>query len=189
MKVSAELSEEVGGSSTKGMRSEGMIPGLDGLRAVAVIMVMLFHQHILEFGWAGVQLFFVLSGFLITAVLYRQKGAHLGPYIQRFYWRRFLRIFPVYYAYLALLSLLIAVRLVPKDVSSHLPYAFAYLYDFVYAQGVLTPSKTISHFWSLSVEEQFYLVWPFVIFFCTKRTLEWVLWAIVVTGPLIRYLT
>ena len=82
-----------------------MIPGLDGLRAIAILMVFASHSDLVEFGWAGVQLFFVLSGFLITGILLEMKEAlPSGQYFIKFYGRRFLRIFPLYYFYLAVMA-------------------------------------------------------------------------------------
>ena len=78
-----------------------MIAGLDGLRAVAFLIVFFFHTRNLPFGWLGVQLFFVLSGFLITDILLRMKEKlPRGDFFKKFYGRRFLRIFPLYYFYL-----------------------------------------------------------------------------------------
>src|SRR5262249_8735903 len=76
------------------------VRGLDGLRAIAALMVLLYHFQILPIGWAGVEVFFVLSGFLITRILIdsAHKDSRLRDYLGRFYWRRSLRIFPLYYA-------------------------------------------------------------------------------------------
>src|SRR5574339_1073189 len=81
-----------------------MIPGLDGLRAIAFLLVFAFHTDYLQIGWIGVQFFFVLSGFLITGILLDMKKS-LPPrdYFFKFYGRRFLRIFPLYYFYLLLM--------------------------------------------------------------------------------------
>src|SRR5690349_9740516 len=83
------------------------LPALDGLRAFSILLVVLFHwpYHFLnaKFGWVCVNFFFVLSGLLITNILLQQKNEPLKPYLYRFYKSRTLRIFPLYYAYLALL--------------------------------------------------------------------------------------
>src|SRR5512138_3827702 len=92
-----------------------MIPGLDGLRAIAILMVFASHTDLVEFGWVGVQLFFVLSGFLITGILLDMKESlPAGKYFAKFYGRRFLRIFPLYYFYLALMAV-VAYRLMSLD--------------------------------------------------------------------------
>ena len=82
---------------------------LDGLRALAVLLVVFFHAGWLRFGWIGVQIFFVLSGYLITTGLLESRGDSVGAYLKRFYGRRALRIFPLYYAYLAVIALAAAV--------------------------------------------------------------------------------
>src|SRR5690349_23272487 len=87
-----------------------MIPGLDGLRAVAFLIVFFFHTRNLPFGWMGVQLFFVLSGFLITDILLRMKESlPRREFFVKFYGRRFLRIFPLYYFYLILIVIFIYI--------------------------------------------------------------------------------
>jgi peptidoglycan/LPS O-acetylase OafA/YrhL len=84
-----------------------MIPGLDGLRGVAFLLVFALHTGYLEIGWVGVSLFFVLSGFLITGILLDMKKSLTSKeYFFKFYGRRFLRIFPLYYFYLLLAGLL-----------------------------------------------------------------------------------
>ena len=75
-----------------------MIPGLDGIRAIAILLVFFLHADYVYIGWVGVQLFFVLSGFLITNILLRMKETESGKdFFKKFYGRRFLRIFPLYY--------------------------------------------------------------------------------------------
>ena len=92
-----------------------MIPGLDGLRAVAFLIVFFFHTRNLPFGWMGVQLFFVLSGFLITDILLRMKEKlPQREFFIKFYGRRFLRIFPLYYFYLILLATLFFFIAIPE---------------------------------------------------------------------------
>jgi len=157
-----------------------MIPGLDGVRAVAFLIVFFFHTRNLPFGWLGVQLFFVLSGFLITDILLRMKEKlPRREYFIKFYGRRFLRIFPLYYFYLALLAVLIL--LVPalglKGLNAELSHKFwnqivvgaLYIYDFFHASAFFERSRFFVHLWSLSVEEQFYLIWPLLIFLTPRE--------------------
>lgn len=151
---------------------------LDGLRAIAVLAVLWTHylpeQYWLfgiYWGGFGVRLFFVLSGFLITGILlkcreYVTEGQQTSLLILRqFYIRRFLRIFPLYYAMLALTAL-IAIPSVRETITWHITYLsnvyFAIRGDFY---------GPVSHFWSLAVEEQFYLIWPWLILFLNKRYL------------------
>jgi peptidoglycan/LPS O-acetylase OafA/YrhL len=157
-----------------------MIPGLDGLRAVAFLIVFFFHTRNLPFGWMGVQLFFVLSGFLITDILLRMKEKlPQREFFIKFYGRRFLRIFPLYYFYLILLAALIfllpALNLGTLNVElgrgflNQIWVAAVYLYDFFHASAFFERSRFFTHLWSLSVEEQFYLLWPLLIFLVPRE--------------------
>jgi peptidoglycan/LPS O-acetylase OafA/YrhL len=152
-----------------------MIPGLDGIRAVAFLIVFFFHTRHLPFGWLGVQLFFVLSGFLITDILLRMKERlPRREFFVKFYGRRFLRIFPLYYFYLLLVGLLIAAlpALKLNALRAELGPSFlnqvwvslVYGFDFFHATAFFERSRFFTHLWSLSVEEQFYFVWPLLIF-------------------------
>ena len=164
---------------------DGPIRTLDGLRGVAVAFVLLLHFGYLNGGWIGVQLFFVLSGFLITGVLVADRDAPLGPYLKRFYWRRALRIFPLYYGYLAILGLACAILGRPARFPEHaLPLA-TYTYNFTRASD-FTPSPFFTHFWSLAVEEQFYLVWPLLVHALSRRARVAQSAVLVVFGPLVR---
>ncbi|MBL8076935.1 MAG: acyltransferase [Anaerolineales bacterium] len=152
-----------------------MIAGLDGLRAVAFLIVFFFHTRNLPFGWLGVQLFFVLSGFLITDILLRMKEKlPRREFFIKFYGRRFLRIFPLYYFYLLLIAVFIfifpALKLnllnaeIGKGYLNQVWVAALYVYDFFHASVFFERSRFFTHLWSLSVEEQFYLLWPLLIF-------------------------
>ena len=119
------------------------------------------------FGWAGVDLFFVLSGFLITGILYdtlNEKG-----FFRNFYARRFLRIFPLYYGSIAVLLLLTG----PLGISWHGSelILLGYLQNVPPLMGAIpaTVHRYTAHFWSLAVEEQFYLLWPCIMFYIRDR--------------------
>ena len=161
-------------------------PGLDGVRTLAVFLVILSHQAIWKLGWVGVQLFFVLSGFLITGILYRASQAPLRSYLRNFYGRRALRIFPLYYGYLAVLAVAVLLGKMPSDVGGRLAYATAYVANHYH--GGEGGARLLLHFWSLAVEEQFYLVWPFLIYFCPRQQLRRVLIGLVLAGAPIRFL-
>jgi peptidoglycan/LPS O-acetylase OafA/YrhL len=174
------------------------IAGLDGLRAVAVLLVFLFHERLLlPFGWVGVQLFFVLSGFLITGILDAGRDRPAMARIWRFYGRRTLRIFPLYYAYLlGVVGLAgasaLAVGRVPHEAEralTQLPWALGYGYNLLHASVAFEHSRVLTHFWSLAVEEQFYLLWPAMIWLTPRNRLPWLLWAVVLTGPWLRLAT
>jgi peptidoglycan/LPS O-acetylase OafA/YrhL len=162
------------------------VPGLDGLRAVAVFLVVLFHQGLLAFGWVGVQIFFVISGFLITGILNRRRSQGLRAYLFEFYGRRSFRIFPLYYAVIALFAAALAVGFRSDALKPGLPYAATYTYNLWHATTAFRHSKLISHFWSLCVEEQFYLVWPLFVYLCRPAHIKKALWGIVIAGPVMR---
>lgn len=144
---------------------------LDGLRAIAVSSVLFAHfipvkyQLSLPFGSAGVQLFFVLSGFLITSILLRSKDVKLSQSLTNFYARRFLRIFPLYYLVLAICGLFGWMTW-----KEDLPWHIFYLSN-VYINKLGQWPEIGGHLWSLSVEEQFYLIWPLLVFLTSKSSL------------------
>ncbi|MEM5311390.1 acyltransferase [Paraburkholderia sp. JHI869] len=147
--------------------------GLDGLRALAVVLVFLSHKaHVdaVDAGKIGVWLFFLISGYLIIGELHRnrvrieQHGARTAALLYVFFMKRTLRIFPVYY--LLLIALTIAhASFYQRDVDLGLAWHFAFLSN--YWIGVVHDGwpGTVSHFWSLAVEQQFYLVAPFALLF------------------------
>jgi peptidoglycan/LPS O-acetylase OafA/YrhL len=177
---------------------------LDGLRGVAILAVMLYHftgsykganpllrlwSGVAGAGWMGVDLFFVLSGFLITGILY--DTAHAEHKVKNFYARRALRIFPLFYAVLFGLLLLTPV-LHMHWRPEHLLYFF-YLsnIDHLLVPDFQLPSQWVNlgHLWSLAVEEQFYLLWPFVVWRVKNRTrLLRIILAVLVAGPILRAL-
>ena len=192
--------------------SRARVPVLDGLRGIAILLVMEFHffgmpafagprsAHLLDRGawvirnpgWAGVDLFFVLSGFLITGVLLDAKGG--AGYFRNFYARRGLRIFPVYYAFL-----LFVVLAVPHlgnleeitgtaGVVAHQGWYWSSLYNFGIATSADVGRATFfqAHFWSLAVEEQFYLVLPALVLVLSRRGLAIACAACVVSALVLR---
>jgi peptidoglycan/LPS O-acetylase OafA/YrhL len=164
----------------------GKLPGLDGLRALAVLAVFAFHFGALPFGWVGVQAFFVLSGFLITQLLRQNTSTPLGHYLWTFYGRRALRIFPLFFVVLAAFYLACQVGMEAHGLREGLPYAATYIYNWYHATSAFVHSKLITHSWSLCVEEQFYLLWPFVVYFCSTARLRTVLICVMLLGPLVR---
>jgi peptidoglycan/LPS O-acetylase OafA/YrhL len=167
---------------------------LDGLRAIAVLLVCWHHwmprrYHLgINWGSTGVDLFFVLSGFLITGILLacrrslEQGRQGVAFTARRFYARRFLRIFPLYYAVLAVAS--VALTLEPGILVS----LWTYTFNLYGAWSGALSGRLISHFWSLAVEEQFYLVWPWVILLVPRRALVPVVCATLAVGPLSRWI-
>ncbi len=171
-----------------------MIPGLNGLRAFAFLILFGLHTDYLQFGWMGVQLFFVLSGYLITGILLRMKEKlPARQYFLKFYGRRFFRIFPLYYFYiflmLGLTTWLISISYKPNIMrvfADQIWYAILYVYDFYSAYRGFVPSRFLDHLWSLSVEEQFYIVWPLLVFLVPEKSLKNLFLAGVVAGPVFR---
>ena len=171
-----------------------MIPGLDGLRAIAFLLVFAFHTNYLDCGWVGVQLFFVLSGFLITAILVdMKKTLPSKAYFVKFYGRRFLRIFPLYYFYLFLIAGIACwlyfshyrVNLM-LEYFNQLPSALTYTYNFLYASVWFKTSYFLTHFWSLSVEEQFYIIWPLLILLTPSSSYKKLFIGAIILGPVFR---
>jgi peptidoglycan/LPS O-acetylase OafA/YrhL len=174
--------KEVLSTSTKG---DGRVPALDGVRGLAILLVMAHHYgqllvplhpidvpvlYATSAGWVGVDLFFVLSGFLITGILYDTRRAR--NYFQSFYARRILRIFPLSYTaltfFFCLLPLLGSKAL--GETASRWPWFWFYGTNFLIVRHGW-PSRYVQHFWSLAIEEQFYLVWPLLVFLLPRRWL------------------
>ncbi len=172
--------------------TQGRLVGLDGLRGLAMLLVILVHLNLFGAGWVGLSSFFVLSGFLITRILFDDIAGtdRLGECLKRFYIRRTLRVFPIYYLYLSILLVLgLFVEVVHRQTSGELPYAFAYVYNLFLTTDKHHGTHLLDHLWSLSVEEQFYLLWPLVVYFVGRKRLPIVLVAILVATPLLRWAT
>jgi peptidoglycan/LPS O-acetylase OafA/YrhL len=185
------------------------VPALDGLRGIAILWVMYYHFAnrdgaltstaarafiaIGQLGWAGVDLFFVLSGFLITKILLRARGK--PSYFRDFYMRRVLRIFPLYYG-----TLFVVFCLIPHIFPIHDPEVLRVYRDqiwlFTYSSNVVNAIRgdfafsagwlSLNHFWTLCVEEHFYLVWPALVFFLSRKVLLRTSIAIIVLVPVFR---
>lgn len=152
------------------------------------------YTNYLQIGWVGVSLFFSLSGFLITSILLDMKNSlSTKDYFIKFYGRRFLRIFPLYYSYLLIIALLgkwlLSIRFKPTEmqiVLDQIGYAAAYVYDFFFTTATYQPSRFLDHFWSLSVEEQFYIFWPMLILLVPEKSLKKLFIGFIVLGPAFR---
>ena len=176
--------------------SRDRLPVLDGIRGIAILLVMTFHfwmvgiaggsllrervyGDVAGMGWMGVDLFFVLSGFLITGILYDSREA--SHYFRVFYARRTVRIFPLYYAALAIFLLvgpLVLAHLHRTTLASIHSTSAASLFSWTYLlnwymglKGWDAVARPLVQFWSLAVEEQFYLIWPFLVLKLPRRRL------------------
>ena len=175
-----------------------MLKGIDELRAIAILLVFLYHADKTHFGfgWVGVQMFFVLSGFLITRILVKARHEQpAGAFFKDFYGRRALRIFPLYFLYLGAVGLIAAIAIDAFGYTAdghfalfraQLPYALTYTYNVFHASAAFQGTGLLTHLWSLAAEEQFYFVWPFVIFFVPAARYRQVFLGILVAGPLLR---
>jgi len=196
------------------------IPVLDGIRGMAIVLVLFHHctdmavvtgvdkaaSLFLHWGGFGVDLFFVLSGFLITGILADTRG-HRG-YFRSFYARRVLRIFPLYYA-ICLLSFVVLPNVGPmlakapgvsasiaETISTKLDrfgtvggdqwYYWTYLSNFVAAKVDMWRHGILDVSWSLAIEEQFYLVWPLLVFMLGLLRMRWVCVGLLVLSPVFR---
>jgi peptidoglycan/LPS O-acetylase OafA/YrhL len=160
---------------------ESRIPQLDGLRALAISAVYVHHAFHLPLLWAGVDLFFVLSGFLITGILLREKRTPLEG-LKHFYARRALRILPPYG--MALLVTQIAVGIFWK---TDWPWLTSFASNIGLAFGKMKTAALVP-LWSLAVEEQFYLVWPWLLLWTTRRTVRIGAFACLLLAPCLRFL-
>src|SRR4051812_42732359 len=187
------------------------IPALDGLRGLAIILVLLFHftpegigatsaekvlRSVASLGWCGVDLFFVLSGFLITGILYDAKGS--PHFFRDFYMRRVLRIFPLYYGVLFLVFIVVPLlhpltRASDQQFIHNQHWLWLYMANIPQALTNAWPLKTgwvnLNHFWSLAIEEHFYLIWPALVFLLQRRTLMRICTACIITALILRCLT
>jgi peptidoglycan/LPS O-acetylase OafA/YrhL len=191
--------------------SQSRVPELDGLRGMAILFVLVFHYisqegavppgtltHVLQrlviMGWSGVDLFFVLSGFLIGGILMDARGS--VSYYHTFYARRFFRIIPIYYAWITAYILMVGLAgakvqalsnsgvAPPLNLSIYSYYLFLQNLQIASLAGLA--GAWFGHLWSLAVEEQFYLLAPLVIRFVAPRKLPSVLTALIVCVPLLR---
>ena len=173
------------------------IPQLDAIRGIAILLVLVHNLHwfafppltlVSKYGWMGVDLFFVLSGFLITGILLDEKGS--ANYFRNFYARRGLRIWPLYYVVLVFMFVIVPlVR--PQDAaelfqrsSPWWSYPF-FLQNFLVADPTLAAGP-LGVSWSLAIEELFYLVWPFFVKYLSMERLQILAWVVLLTSPRLR---
>ena len=177
------------------------LPALDGLRGLAIMLVLAHNfatvalpstltgrvvEFALDIGWIGVQLFFVLSGFLITRILLQTQES--PNYFSAFFGRRVLRIFPLYYG--ALFVAFVVFPLLGWSSSglahdqAHQVWLWLYLSNW--SQLLNFESHVFPHFWSLAIEEQFYLLWPLLLYRCSARQVVGLCLTIALVSPAVR---
>ncbi len=188
-------------TETAGSRGLTYLPGLDGIRAIAVVAVMLYHADVawMPGGFLGVDMFFVLSGFLITSIVLTELEKTGRLSFKRFYIHRARRLLPALFLVLALTAVLAAflatdaAAAVRRDILAALTYSTNWVYvvaDQSYFEATGRP-PLLQHLWSLAVEEQFYLIWPAVVLLAWRgggrsRVREWALiGALISTGLLV----
>ena len=175
------------------------IPQLDAVRGVAILIVMLhnislkypvFHsQQLFSDGWMGVDLFFVLSGFLITGILLDTKQSE--GYFKNFYVRRCLRIWPLYYSLIFFMFVIVRF-LNPSEFHTVVQTSSPWWAFPLFLQNFLLPISTdaagpLGVTWSLAIEEQFYVIWPLIVQFCSTNQLRRICIAVMCVSPLLRY--
>lgn len=184
----------------------GHIPALDGVRGIAILTVLLSHFLMKEYfpserayfiaqnGWMGVDLFFVLSGFLITGILLDSRER--PGYFSGFYRRRVLRIFPLYYfAVLVTWLTIVFIEKAPDRLQGYDSFAWFFAFAPNIAMGLkndwLWHSQVfnLNHLWSLAVEEQFYILWPLVVRFMPIRGLAIFALVLLAMGTGLRHMT
>jgi peptidoglycan/LPS O-acetylase OafA/YrhL len=173
------------------------IRGFDGLRAIAVLLVFLHHKAMAEdsgLGHLGVWIFFALSGFLIIDILTTQRRridartTTFSAELKRFLYRRTLRIFPIYYLLLFTLAILMTMGFAGPELAGGMPYHFFYLSNFWIADVLHGWPGRYSHLWSLSIEEQFYLVFAPMLLAVRARWHMRICGAVLVIGVAALYL-
>ncbi|MGD0506362.1 MAG: acyltransferase [Terriglobales bacterium] len=184
------------GAHTEKRSVSGYVPQLDGLRGIAVVAVLMGHlqprfpalhfESVAQYNFAGVDLFFVISGFLITGILLDSVGS--AHYFRNFYVRRVLRIWPLYFALLAFVFVLLPL-IVPEERGRIFALCHPWQSYLVFAQNFFVRKFGIMPLfvtWSLAVEEQFYLVWPLVILSLPRRVLPAFLISVALLLPVVR---
>jgi peptidoglycan/LPS O-acetylase OafA/YrhL len=174
----------------KSSDSASRFPTLDGLRALSILLVLLGHMSGTQnfptvplfalYANFGVRVFFIISGFLITSLLLKEMAKTGRISLRDFYTRRVLRIFPAFYTFLLVvfaLSVAAIIQLRPRD----LLFALTYLMNFHFDH-----SWQVGHLWSLAVEEQFYLIWPAAVAFCSRKRAFQIAAAVFIMSPFVR---
>ncbi len=155
-------------------RENVYLPGLDGLRAISVLVVVAFHSGVIDGGWIGVDLFFGISGFLITGLMVAEYERSGGVALGAFWMRRLRRLVPAVIILLGLTASLVTLdqlNVTARNIWGAVTYSTNWVHIFggtSYWDDFATPDP-LRHLWSLAIEEQFYVMWPIVVWFVLKR--------------------
>jgi peptidoglycan/LPS O-acetylase OafA/YrhL len=185
------------------------IPAFDGIRGIFCLLIITHHwvmPHLkgpFVLLWWLLQVFFMLSAYLITRILvYDKNRMDFKAYAKRFYTRRALRIFPLYFGYIIVIGGLLILAGTSESGSKNKDYLYfvenwKYLFTYTYNFAEIinkfkgleyVPSALFSHLWSLSLEEQFYMVFPMVIYFSSLETLKRIVVGLIIVGPIVRFI-
>ncbi|MFT3947404.1 MAG: acyltransferase [Agriterribacter sp.] len=186
------------------------IKSLDGIRGIAVLLVVFFHCPFnafkIQFGWVGVNLFLILSGFLITRILISNKTADIKAWLPAFYIRRWLKIVPLYYFYLFFIFFFLFAlnKYFPgdnvniaqglSDLKRNLAYLLSFTYNFgsvihFFSNTDYHNSVFTGHLWSISVEQQFYLLFPVLVYYLPAKYVKRICFSLILFIPFLRLLT
>ena len=155
-------------------RENVYLPGLDGLRAISVLVVVAFHSGVIDGGWIGVDLFFGISGFLITGLMVAEYERSGRVALGAFWMRRLRRLVPAVIILLGLIASLVKLdqlNVTARNIWGAVTYSTNWVHIFggtSYWDDFATPDP-LRHLWSLAIEEQFYVMWPIVVWFVLKR--------------------
>lgn len=158
----------------------GRITQLDGLRAIAIIAVFSHHAFETKLTWMGVDLFFILSGFLITDILIRSRNRRILAYLSSFYARRMRRILPPYFLLLAITCVLFGVWWLKSW------YYYLGFMNLLLITHIKFPDS-LAVLWPLVIEEQFYIVWPLIVYFLSERWIAGLSIFLVILAPWLRW--
>jgi peptidoglycan/LPS O-acetylase OafA/YrhL len=182
-----------GQSTASSTVSSSYVPEIDALRGLAMTAVVAIHCGLFPMGWMGVWLFFVISGFAVATSLFstKHRTAEVWSRIETFYARRALRIWPIYFLFVAANALVI-VSLGESGSLQEVPWLMTFTQNIKmiiesYAPGTCWPG--FAHLWTLSTEQQFYVVFPLLLLLTSRRSRAIALLCVIAIAPLIRYAT
>jgi peptidoglycan/LPS O-acetylase OafA/YrhL len=178
-------------ASSSSAPAPGHLRGLDGLRGIAVLSVLIYHSGLIRGGYLGVDVFFTLSGFLITRLMLQERAATGEIHVRNFYARRALRLLPALFVFLGFWAVYLLITVPPAFwplVGMYVALVALYVANW---GGLWYPLGIFGHTWSLAIEEQFYLVWPLAVVFLLRRVrrpvrIAWILLAAAIVSVMWR---